>query len=267
MLLAAGDVGSPVSRRGGVCPRPTSRCASHATRLPTTRPPLPDHSLDSVARTYTENGVQYTPVETKVSTGSMQCLCRRHVSQTQPRRLIVRPARSTDELRGVRADDGRVHGRSGAAGSYRLSASLEPSCIQLLPCSWESQQRVDHIDPRSGTIHGGGGATLPTQHSFFTGSHMVAVDRGDVGLPGTLVSVAEGGVLDSVEWDSQGTARFGYPNRRCSAHGHDVQSVRQGVRSSATSLSIDGSQGGHAPACEWVGRGAIWVTDKVATWR
>jgi hypothetical protein len=81
MLLAAGDVGSPVSRRGGVCPRPTSRCASHATRLPTTRPRLPDHSLDSVARTYTENGVQYTPVETKVSTGSMQRLSRRHVSR------------------------------------------------------------------------------------------------------------------------------------------------------------------------------------------
>jgi hypothetical protein len=162
--------------------------------------------------------------------------------------------------------DGRVHGRSwGRRSSYRLSASLEPSCIQLLPCSWESQQRVDHIDPRSELFMAAEARrsppNIPSSRAATWSLSTMATS-----LPGTLVSVAEGGVLDSVVGFSSARRRFGYPNRRRSAHGLS-KACDKAFGSSATSLSIDGSQGGHAPACEWVGRGAIWVTDKVATWR
>jgi hypothetical protein len=127
MLLAAG-VGSPVSQTWWrLSPSDFEVRFSHATRLPTTRPRLQTIRFpDSVARTYTENGVQYTPVETKVSTGSIERLLRRHVSSDAwARRLIVRPARSTaDELEGCtgRRTDGAWEELG--PGSYRLSASL-----------------------------------------------------------------------------------------------------------------------------------------------
>jgi hypothetical protein len=66
MLLAAGDVGSPVSQTWW-------RLSPSDFEVRFTRDAAADYEAapadirfpDSVARTYTENGVQYTPVETQ----------------------------------------------------------------------------------------------------------------------------------------------------------------------------------------------------------
>jgi hypothetical protein len=91
----------------------------------------------------------------------------------------------------------------------------------------------------------------PTQHSFTHGRLSTGADVDFV--PGTLVSVAEGGVLDSVVGFK---ARGGYQIdaalmiKRDKAFGrHDVVVNRWFTR--------------RTRACgEWVGRGAIWVTDE-----
>jgi hypothetical protein len=118
----------------------------------------------------------------------------------------------------------------GVSRVHRLSTSLEPSphnCFRVLVGALSSGSTILTRDLELFMAAEARDAppNIPSQ------PHGRCRPRRRHGLvPVRLVSVAEGGVQPCRAWIQVARRRFGYPNRRCSAHGlYDVQSVRQGA--------------------------------------
>lgn len=210
MLIAEDDTGSASSGYWWrLSPSNFEVRYSHANRPPSLRPRLQDLRFpDSVARTYIEGGVEYSPVVTLGFYGfGMDVLL------TTPRVLRrVSLAVNTLGQRDQLPTSWRVYGTEGRSGIWQelgragFTQTIEISgspiaydCYRVMVGSLSSGTSI--LSQDLALFVSTETQDAPVQHSF-TGSHMVAVapGQGDIGdfAVGTLVSISGSGVLDSV---------------------------------------------------------------------